>query len=151
IIHVHGGQMETLLLTVAFLIVSQVTSAEHDLKPIAVLSGANSKVSRKSYERIATDAAMQEAWARHLGTSVDDAYRPQFEVDFKRCLVIAVFQGDRINARGIAIESVQPRKNALVVRCLNLGYQTFNEENNKSPEKPFAFVVLPKTELDIVL
>lgn len=143
--------MESLLLSVVCLIASQVGSAADESKPIAVLSGANSKVSKQSYERITTDTAMQEAWARHLGTSPGDAYRPQFEIDFSRCLVVAVFVGDRINTRGVRIDSVRQRGNALVVRFENVGYQTFNKKIKTPPDRPFAFVVVPKTELEIVL
>jgi len=86
-----------------------------------------------------------------LGTSVDDHYRARFEVDFRRCTVVAILLGESINTCGIEIHSVAELHDSVTVRFETLNYQTAGESNNKPPDTPYAFVILPRTEKTIVV
>jgi len=90
-------------------------------------------------------------WAAHLGTSPDDAYRAAFEVDFDKCVVVAILKGDQINVRGVEVNSLLDNQDSTILRFTQVYYQTANVGKNKPPDKPFAFVVLPKTNKQIIL
>src|SRR6188474_3439133 len=108
--------MIRLILSVVMLSVSLEVGAAADepSKPIAVHSGADSKVTKPQYKVIASDKEWQSVWASHLGTSVDDAYRQAFEVDFDKCMVVAILRGNQINIRGITIDEVDNKSDAVV-------------------------------------
>ena len=120
-------------------------------KPLVAMSGSDSHVKKPSYQRVTTPEDWTRTWANHLGTSKDDAYRPLLEVDFDRCLVVVIFRGEEVNVRGIRIDSTFETAESIVIRFTELGYQTAGEANNKPPDRPYAFVIVPKTHKTIVL
>ncbi|MGD9635688.1 MAG: hypothetical protein AB7G28_07545 [Pirellulales bacterium] len=125
-------------------------AAEKEQMPLATLSGADSEVRTASYRRLTSPEEWAQTWANHLGTSVDDAYRPHFEVDFGRCMVVVIFRGEKRNSRGIQIDSAAETEDAVVICFTQLGYQTSGADNNKPPDRPYAFIVLPATSKTIV-
>jgi hypothetical protein len=120
------------------------------IKPIAVFSGANSRIEQPSLEVVARADAWDKLWAKHLGTSVDDAHRPLVEVDFDRYMIVAILPGNQVNVRGVKIDSITNENNLLRIRFDNVGYQTAGETNNKPPDLPYAFIILPKSDKTIV-
>jgi hypothetical protein len=120
-------------------------------QPLVVISGTDSHVSKPSYERVTTPESWARIWASHLGTSKDDAYRPLLEVDFDRCLVVAVFRGDETNIRRLQVDSLSETADSVVIRFTELGYQTAGDSNDKPPDRPYAFIVVFKTSKRIVL
>jgi hypothetical protein len=141
---------------IALLFVSVARSAEKfdqppQSKPLVTLSGANSHVRKPAYERIATPEDWRRVWTSHLGTLPDSFYGSRFEVDFDHCLVVAIFRGEETNIRGIQIESLSDSADSVVIRFVELGYQTAGSDNNKPPDRPYAFLVLPKTNKSIIL
>ncbi|HEY4235407.1 MAG TPA: hypothetical protein VGM76_18395 [Lacipirellulaceae bacterium] len=120
-------------------------------KALVAISGADSHVRKPTYERISTPEDWYRVWARHLGTTKDDAYCSILEVDFDRCLVVAIFRGEETNIRGIRIDSLLESTDSIVIRFVRLGYQTAGSDNNKPPDRPYAFVIVPKTDKSIVL
>lgn len=124
-------------------------------KPLVAISGADSHVSRPSYQRITTPENWTRVWVSHLGTTPDNAYRPLLEVDFDRCLVVVIFRGIRVNIRQIQIHSLLETADSVVVRFEELGYQTRSragaDDEYEVPDRPYAFVILPKTDKAIVL
>ncbi len=128
-----------------------LAAQNEESKPLVTISGADSKVRKPSYERIATADKWTEAWARHLGTSKEDAYRSLMEIDFERCEVVAIFRGDRTNVRGIKILPLFTDHDYLILRIEDVDYQTNGADNNKPRDKPYAFVVIPKTSKEIIL
>lgn len=122
-------------------------------KPLLAVSGTDSHIKKPSYLRVTTEKDWNDIWSRHLGTSEDDYYRPLFEVDFDRCLVIAVFRGEQIQTRRLQIESVSENAESVIIRFWEIGYGVFlgPGESASPAERPYAFIVLPITERDIVL
>lgn len=123
-------------------------------KPLAAYSGNDSHVPKPLYERITYSTAWEEIWAKHLGTSKDDAYRPLFEIDFDNYMVVAIFRGKQIQIRQLEIDSVTEWKSDFtVIRFNELGYSI--GATGKMPESeykyPYAFVVIPKSNKTIIL
>jgi hypothetical protein len=133
------------------LVVANGRAAEPMSKPLVAMSGADSHVRKSSYQRVTTPEDWTRIWASHLGTTTDDAYRPLLEVDFDRCLAVVIFRGEEINVRGIQIDSASETADSVVIRFTELGYQTAGESNNKPPDRPYAFVIVPKSDKTVVL
>lgn len=144
-------QMKFVLLAFALLAGSEVLAIEGNSKPLAVHSGADSKVTRPQYKLITADKQWQDIWASHLGTSADDAYRQAFEVDFDKCMVVAILRGNRTNVRGVKIYETIYNGDAIVLRFDDVGYQTAGPDGGAETKTPFAFVVLPNVAKDVVL
>ncbi len=123
------------------------------LKPLEAISGADSQVRKLSYERITDSETWTRASVNHLGTTKEDAYRSLCEVDFERCSVVVIFRGEQVNVRGIEIDSLIETGDSTVIRFNELGYQTRQRvgEKPEPPDRPYAFVVLPKTNKAFVL
>jgi hypothetical protein len=119
--------------------------------PLVAISGRDSHVTKPLYERISNRKDLARIWAKHVGTTVDDYYRPLFEVDFDRCLVVAIYRGEQKNTRGIEISSVSETNNLLVIRFNELFYQTAGASNDDPPDRPYALVVIPRTNKPISL
>lgn len=129
----------------------EANAAEKPLKPLVVLSGADSEIRKAAYRRITEPDEWAKLWASHVGTSVDDPYSPQFDVDFERCMVVAILRGEQRNSRGIQVEPTESSADSLVIRFTQLGYQSFGVDNNKPPDRPYAFIVLPAATKRIVI
>jgi hypothetical protein len=122
-------------------------------KPLVAISGTDSHVKKPSYDRVTTLEDWTRIWARHLGTTVDSYYRPLFEVDFDRCMLVVIFRGEKIQTRRIEIESVSENADQVVIRFWEIGYgiQLGPGEIRPPPERPYAFIVLPKNNKEIIL
>lgn len=142
--------MKSAILFLLAALAIEANAAEKPIKPLVVLSGKNSEIHQASYRRITEPDEWTKIWASHVGTSVDDPYSPRFEADFERCMVIAILRGEQRNSRGMQLDSIEDTEDALVIRFTQLGYQTSGADNNKPPDRPFAFVVLPATSKTII-
>ncbi len=141
------------LLLVGFVVNSGARAGENadGIKPFVVISGADSHVTKPSLAAIQVDEQWQRVWAQHLGTTVDDAYRAAMEVDFDRCMVVAVFRGSTRNVRGVAIDSVSVRGESIRIRLDDVGYQTGGKSNERPLDRPYAYIVLPKSAKQVVV
>lgn len=133
--------------------------------PLVAISGTDSHITKPSYECISTKEHWRHIWARHVdlpqvpGVTVDDLWKIMedmiMEVDFDRCFVVAIFRGEQIQVRQITIDSVSETADAINIRFSELHYsiRVRNGEKLKprKPERPYAFVVLPKSKKEILL
>ncbi len=85
-------------------------------KPLMLLSGTDSHVTKPSCSRIDNFEEWTRMWCSHLGKMKDDAYRPHLEIDFERCMVIAIFRGEERNIRGMEIASMLENPESIVIR-----------------------------------
>jgi hypothetical protein len=134
---------------------AQKQSIQTNSKPLLAVSGTDSYVTKPHYLRVTKADDWTRIWARHLGTSKEDYYRPLFEVDFDRCLMVVIFRGEQIQTRRLQIESMAENAESITVRFWELSYGTGHGVNEtptpRPPERPYAFIVLPKTNKYIVL
>ena len=115
---------------------------------LTVLSGNNSHILKQGYYRIESAADWKTTWLEHLGLKGDTIYRTAMEVDFQRCIVIAVFDGKRDNSCGFRVEAVDEDKGVVRVRFSDVWYQTWGDPDQVAP---YAFIVLPKSDKIVVL
>lgn len=133
------------------LIAADARKPDNVAAPLTTFTGNNSHVKRQTYERIQSPDAWKKTWLGHLGMKEDTIYRPAMEVDFSRCEVIAIFEGDSWNSCGFRIDSVAENGNSIVVRFDDISYQTAGPDGGGDRVTPFAFVVLPKSQKPIAL
>jgi hypothetical protein len=146
--------MKTILFLATLCVFAGNSSAAEDVtKPLIFLSGADSKVTKESYDRITTADEWEKTWIQHLGTSKDDYYRPLMEIDFSRCMVIAIFRGKQIQVRQVEVNSISEQKGSLIVRFTELQYSIGAIGKMPEPEykNPYAFIVLPKNDKELIL
>jgi hypothetical protein len=120
------------------------------------ITGANSKIERREFHRIMTSQDWLDLWSRHTGEDKEmltwsGAY-PQ--VDFTRCMVVAVFRGKAINSRGEPLTEAVLEDGALHLRTQSASYQTASDDG--TPDKgdsvrPFGIWVLERSTKPIVI
>jgi hypothetical protein len=120
-------------------------------KVLVAISGTDSHVVTPSCKLITNSADWARVWSDHLGTTVDDYYRPLMEVDFDHCMLVALFRGEERHIRRIEIEAQVETADAIVIRFGELGYQTMDSDKEGPLQRAYAFVIIPKTEKAIIV
>jgi hypothetical protein len=101
---------------------------------------------------------LEELWLSHLGKTEADRFRehlPIVQIDFEKCMVIAIFQGAKTNSRGLRVISVNENNDNVTLRVDDMSYQTSGGLNGGGgggvPVKPYAFVVISKSAKLVVV
>jgi hypothetical protein len=119
-------------------------------RPLLVLAGADSKVEKSAYYRVSSEESWQHIWLSHLGKTEADRFRehmPIVQIDFKKCMVIAIFKGAASNSRGLNIMSIDEHEDTVSLRFYDMSYQTAGGlAGGRVPVTPYAFVVIPKSD-----
>ena len=99
---------------------TQGEEKEKAVKPLLALDGRESKNTKAGYHRIESPEAWKALWLRHnTGTEKPDKIpvtMPQAEVDFSRCMIVAVFQGKEELCDGYKVHSVLETNDNITVR-----------------------------------
>ncbi|MCK6460205.1 MAG: hypothetical protein L6Q95_09975 [Planctomycetes bacterium] len=124
-----------------------------ETKPYVTLAGAASKVAAKEYDRITTRDELVKVWLRHVGSDPaghDDFYNEAGvpDVDFGRCMVVAVFGGQCVNSAGIYAVSVAEEADRVLLR---FGHRSFQSGPEGDRATPFGFFFVPRSSKALVL
>jgi hypothetical protein len=123
-------------------------------KPCVVITGADSKVSKCAYHRIAGMDDWTQVWLEHKGHKPDGKYDHFHNpagvplVDFTRFTVIGIFQGTGGNSAGISAVSLTEQPDRIVFRFVDLSYQTIGPGKSTTS---YAFFVIPRSAKPVVL
>lgn len=133
----------------ALLIASRTEGGGHsrDVDPLLVASGTKSGVVKRSYYRIDDEASWKLIWQMH-DASLDAP--ATFNVNFKQATVIAIFDGKDGNNRGIDIIRTEMANKEMVVHY-QVKYYGVGASAKPKETTSFAFVVLPKIDVDITI
>ncbi|NQZ70889.1 MAG: hypothetical protein HRT89_22795 [Lentisphaeria bacterium] len=135
------------------LLIADDKESEKSIKPYIVLSGANSRFKKKDTMRIMTPGAWIKTWQKHLGYKEDvkyDLYRNRLKlpiVDFKTCMLIAVFGGKRFNSAGYKVHTIFLKDDNLIFRYEAKSYQTDGEGEKVTP---YGFFIIPRSDKTVV-
>jgi len=66
-------------------------------------------------------------------------------------MVVVVFLGEKANVSGIDLEPLIEGPSSIVIRIRELTYQTAGSEGDKPPDRPYAFVILPRLYKSVIL
>jgi hypothetical protein len=122
--------------------------------PYVTISGADSKVRQRGYFRVGSEKEWVKVWQRHKGEKESEQYNLFYNplglplVDFRQCMVIAVFEGASENNAGLRASSVTDEKDRVLLRFQDNGFQTVN---GGRPSTAYGFFVLPRSNKPVVL
>ena len=131
-----------------------LAAAEDTARPLMTLTGADSHVKERSYHRVASESEWIKTWQRHKGAKESKDYDLFYDplglpqIDFEKCMVIAVFQGSSWNSAGLKAVAVVEEKDRIVLRFENKGYQT---KGGGEQAMVYGFFVLPRSSKTVVL
>jgi len=127
------------------------------LHPCVVLTGADSHVSKVGYHRITSMKDWAELWQKHKGQRRGEKYDLYYNplglplVDFKRYMVIGIFQGSGWNSAGLKAVSVSQEKDRIVFRFDDKSYQTQGPDGGGEKVRVYGFFVLPRSSKPVTL
>ena len=124
-----------------------------EYRPYVGLWGADSKRKNIDYHRVMKRDELTKVWLAHVGVDRDrhsDYYNKARvpEVDFERCMVLAIFRGQMKNSAGVKIVSITESADSILVRFDDRAYKTANEVHEVTP---YGFFVLPRSNKLMVL
>jgi hypothetical protein len=126
---------------------TQGEEKEKVVKPLLALDGRESKNIKAGYHRIESPEAWNALWLRHnTGTEKPEKVpvtMPKAEVDFGRCMVVAVFDGKRNNCDGFKMHSVLESDEQITVRIQGRYFATARDEVQKTAA--WGIFVLPRS------
>jgi hypothetical protein len=114
------------------------------VKPLVVWTGTDGHIKRCEFLRVTTSEQWDKLWLEHIGktelrASEEGPARP--EIDFKRCMVIAIFPGDDDWGYGIVVASATDEKDCVRVRYRHIikqiGIVSNPPMNEASLSRPF--------------
>jgi hypothetical protein len=152
-----GMSMLMVQLAMADGVVAEQDHAQQATRPFVALTGADSHVKERSYHRVMSEDEWIKIWQRHKGTEESKNY-DLFDnplglpyIDFEKCMVIAVFQGNDWNSAGLTAVAVQEKEDGIVLRFKNKGYQTWGPDGGGKQVTVYGFFVLPRSSKTVVL
>jgi hypothetical protein len=119
-------------------------------KPYVTLWGADSKVKERGYRLIGSQKELEEIWTKHRGEE-PSYFAGAPEVDFDRCLVIAVFEGESMNSAGVESKGILDGEKEVTFRFQGRWYQTLGPGGGGKKSTAYGFFVIPRTRKPIVL
>ena len=113
-----------LLVTGIFIASPTACCAAADALTAANITGANSRIAKREYQRLTSRKQLAELWSRHRGPGHAVVPAGLHRVDFRKFMIIGIFEGLSLNGSHIRIESVLEDRERIVLRYKTLGYQT---------------------------
>jgi hypothetical protein len=128
-------------------------------RPLVTLTGTDSRVKEASYYRVTSEEEWVKIWRRHKGAKESKDYDLFHNplglpnVDFEKCMVIAIFQGSGWNSAGLKAVAVLEEKERIVLRFEDKSYQTFGPAPDGGGKQVtvYGFFVLPRSSKTVVL
>ena len=127
------------------------------LTPYVAWSGAHSKVEDKRFVRITSEEKWIDLWLDHVGMKKKGPYNKYYnpagmpEIDFKRCMVVGVFQGKKWNSAGVIAVSIREEGECIRIRFDDKSYQSSGPDGGGVRVTPFGLFLLPATSKALVL
>ncbi|MBX3358081.1 MAG: hypothetical protein KF745_06610 [Phycisphaeraceae bacterium] len=122
------------------------------------LCGPDSAITEgPAYHRIVDADAWKALYLKHLGDRAANAPAPWLlppDVDFSRCMVLAIFRGRSTNCNGEFLVSLDDRPDDLLIRFDSHTFQTASftgEPDRGVPSTPYGIFILPRSDKPIVL
>ncbi len=133
--------------------------AQNDIanKPLVTLAGADSRIDRPGYQLITSRRDWTNLWLRHTGRPVekeyDDFYNPAGvpEINFEKCMVIAVFAGKTENITAIEASTYVENADQIRLRFRERGYQTAGANGGAVKSTPYGLFVVSRSSKLLIL
>jgi hypothetical protein len=120
--------------------------AQKAARPLVTLTGSDSRVTARSYYLVRSDKEWTQTWRRHRDAASAEDHKPQ--INFDKCMVIAVFQGSGWNSRGLTAVALQESNERIVLQFENNYYQSDGEGDRVTV---YGFFVLPRSDKTVTI
>ncbi len=123
-------------------------------RPLLTLTGPKSFVETAEAHRARSAAEFEKLWLRHAGKTENDAFYNAAgvpDIDFDRCMVIAVFQGMGWNSAGLRVEALIEEEGRILLRFDDKSYQTEGPDGGGVRVTAYGFFVLPRSDKPVVV
>ncbi|PCJ54367.1 MAG: hypothetical protein COA79_21865 [Planctomycetota bacterium] len=123
-------------------------------KPCVVITGTDSHVSKRGYQRITSKKDWIRAWEKNKGQKLGNKYDHNYNslglplIDFERYMVIAIFQGSGRNSRGLKAISVSEEQYRIAFRFDDESYQTIGGHIEVAV---YGFFIIPRSSKPLIL
>lgn len=129
---------------------------EREGKPIFGISGSYSAVMKPRVEVIASAERFAEVWKEHMGDKIEKTahhFDVIPDVDFSRCMVVAMFSGKTVNSAGWRVVSTLQRDDHTVIRYDETRFQSMsaNGPDRGFESAGYGFAVIDRTTRPIIL
>ena len=121
-------------------------------KPVLTMYGRNSKITKRKLLRITTAEDWRSLWMEHKTGSPKPKDVPgdleYAELDFKKVMAIAVFEGEGVNCRGYTCHSIREVEGRVRFRLEAHKYQS----GFPTPDtQAWGILVIPRSSKEVVL
>lgn len=123
-------------------------------RPLVSLMGHDSAITDFRIVRITEPEDWETIWAEHRGDALETVKQgwPIYpEIDFERCMVVAVFRGDAWNCNGEFVESIAETDDQIRLRFDSLTFQTSGPDGGGVRVRPFGIWVLDHNTKPLVI
>jgi hypothetical protein len=126
-------------------------------RPYVTLAGAESRIEKNGYFRIDTMEKWIALWLEHTGAEKNPHYGMYYntagvpEIDFEKCLVIAIFGGSGWNSAGKQSITYEEGKNHILFRFDDKSFQTAGPDGGGKRVTPFGFFVFPASDKPVIV
>ena len=139
-----------------------VLTAEEDKEanasmPCVTLSGTDSQVAERGYQRVLTPEEWAKLWQKHKGKESVGNYDFFYDplglplIDFNQFMVIAIFQGSSWNSAGLNAVSVSDEVDRITFRFEDKPYGTAGANGGAQKVKVYGFFIVPKTNKPVII
>jgi hypothetical protein len=132
-------------------------NAPQAARPLMTLTGSDSQIKERSYNRIMSEDEWIKIWQRHKGVRVSKDYDLFYnplglpDINFEKCMVIAAFQGSSWNSAGLRAISVHEEKDRILLRFVSKDYQTGGPGGGGKQVTVYGFFLLPRSDKTVVV
>jgi hypothetical protein len=121
--------------------------------PVLTMTGDRSRMPGPRAVVCGDQKSLDGAWTRHTGEPAKVYYSssPAPLVDFKRYMVVLIFEGASSNIQGIKFEPITQQGEALLIRYTNYGFQTAGPDGGGVLVQPWGLAVLPRSDKKLIL
>lgn len=125
--------------------------------PLVTLTGTDSHVTKPEYLRVESEEEWVKVWQRHKGVKESKDYDFYYNplklpsIDFKQCMVIAVFQGNGWNSAGLTTVPVEQEKDRVILGFRSKGFQTVGPNGGGKQVAVYGFFVLQRSDKPVVV
>jgi hypothetical protein len=120
--------------------------------PLLCITGSDSAATKREFVRVDSTDEFAHVWALHLGNPhpIKASRLTRVDVDFGRCTLVAVFNGEALDAFQLRVRECVEDKDAVTVVywCPERGV---SDEHVLTKTHAYCFVALPKTKKQIIL
>jgi len=132
-----------------------VPGEKEPIKPCVTISGTDSQILEKTFQRIRTQDQWVKLWQQHRGKpegEYDFFYDPLKLplVDFKRFMVLAILEGSGWNCAGLTAESVIESDDVVTLRYATKPFQTSGPGGGGEKVSVYGFFVVPKSDKPVI-